>query len=85
MPSLLNNLKNKTMKRNVIIQTEEETTLIYDVSTRVSNDNLKNFFEIVLGEYVSDIYEVTQDEIQYFMIDSRFYFDENKESILLKN
>jgi hypothetical protein len=60
--------------RNVIIQFEMgESVLIY-AHDELSNDVLKRLGERNVGK-VTDVYEVKQEEIQYYCIDGRCWYD----------
>lgn len=67
--------------KNVIITDSKhnETTLVVCLDCVTLNE-LKQFFNKVVGEgsnVVTDIFELKDEEIQYYLIDGRVYITEN--------
>lgn len=67
--------------KNVIITDSKhnETTLVVCLDC-VTLDELKQFFNKVVGKgsnVVTDIFELKDEEIQYYLIDGRVYITEN--------
>lgn len=68
--------------KNIIITSDCETTLVYCLTLTV--DEVKKFAGYCKIN-VNDVYEVKDEELQYYCIDGRFYADtEAKENRIRK-
>lgn len=62
------------MIRNILVQTEDELTLIY-ASDALSDEELKAFFTKVCRKDIEDYFEEEQEMLQYWPIDGRTWID----------
>lgn len=63
--------------KNIIVCGENETTLVYVLTLTV--EEVRKWCEAAKIEGLTDVYEVKQDELQYYCIDSRVWADTPKE------
>ena len=62
------------MIRNILVQTEDELTLIYALDA-LSDEELKAFFIKVCRKDIEHYFEEKQDALQYYCIDGRTHID----------
>lgn len=62
--------------KNIIVCAENETTLVYCKTLTI--EEVRKWCEAVRIEGLTDVYEVKQDELQYYCIDSRVWADTPK-------
>lgn len=62
------------MIRNILIQTENELSLIY-ASDALTDEELRAFFVKVCKKDIKDYFEEKQEMLQYLPIDGRTWID----------
>lgn len=62
------------MIRNILIQTEDELSLIY-ASDALTDEELRAFFVKVCKKDIKDYFEEKQEMLQYLPIDGRTWID----------
>ncbi len=63
--------------KNIIVCDEDETMLIYCKTLTV--EEVRKWCEVVRRKTIADVYEVKQEELQYYCIDRRVRADTPKE------
>lgn len=69
--------------KNMIISDNGVNTLVYCLT--LTQGELAKWYEFVIGTKPTDVFEIREEEVQYYLIDGRVWCDtEKKEGVVRK-